>query len=99
MLDLEKLNQQLTDAVKDAVRAEAHRLQGTVALTDAIVSVLRKPVLTYPDDVGLVLGTGRTTTFSLADEPGFPPRIEIGRRRFVSTQKFMDWVASREVAA
>lgn len=93
------LEETLTHAVKDAVRAEAHKLQGAVALNDHITSILAKPIMRFPDDVMTVLGTGRTTTFELAKDPDFPPVPEVGRRRVIRTPAFMGYLdAKAEVA-
>ncbi len=100
MFDPEILSKQLTEAVKQAVQAESHKLQGTIAVNDAIVSILNKPMMTYPGDIQTVLGLGRTTVFNLVnDDKTFPPISTVGRRQFVSTEKFMTWLASKERVA
>ncbi len=101
MFDPEVLSKQLSEAVKQAVQAEAHKLQGSIAINDAIVSALRKPVLTYPGDIQLVLGLGRTTLHHLVTDPvsDFPPISTVGRRQFVNKDAFLAWLESKEKAA
>lgn len=97
MFDPKILTKQLNEAVKQAVHAEAHKLQGQIAVNDAIVSILRKPVINYPGDVQTILGLGRSTVFKLVgDDKTFPPVSTVGRRQFVNTEKFMAWLSSKE---
>ena len=100
MLDLDALNKQLAQTVKDAVAEEAHKLRSEADNNELICSALKKPLLVFPDDVSLVLGMGRTTAFGLPkDDASFPARIAVGRRQFVATARFMSWLASKEVGA
>ncbi|WP_171237554.1 MULTISPECIES: hypothetical protein [unclassified Ruegeria] len=97
MIDLEALSKQLSAEVRKAVEAEAHKLQTTAGLSEMVCAILKKPMINYPSDVQVVLGVGRTTLHHIVkDDDTFPPLSEIGRRQFVNTQKFMDWVASKE---
>ncbi len=59
-----------------------------------------KPLLVFSEDVALVLGTGRTTTFAIAkNDVDFPPKITVGRRQFMKTDRFMAWLSSKEFEA
>lgn len=99
MFNVEEMNAHLANAVKDAVAAEAQKLQGGMAINDLIASIWKKPIMSFPDDVGVVLKTGRTSTFALRDDPDFPPLIQVGNKRFVSSEKLMAFLMAKEVAA
>ncbi len=100
MLNLEELNRTLTETVKSAVAAESHKLRGGIAVNEMIVSTLRKPILSFPEDVQLVLGLGRSTAFALInDDATFPARSKVGRKQFVRTDRFLAWLESKSGVA
>ena len=59
MIDLQALTSHLDDAISKAIDREAHRLQGTVAVNEAVCSTLKKPWMIYPDDVMIVISNSQ----------------------------------------
>ncbi|WP_171183113.1 hypothetical protein [Ruegeria sp. HKCCC2117] len=98
MFDLEKVQKGLQDAVREAVLTEKENLRSSIDLNELIRSTLAKPILSFPQDIMVVLNSSRSTVFTLVDaknETGFPPRIKIGGKLFVNTDDFLAWMRSK----
>jgi len=61
---------------------------------DPVTDRLGERLLLAPEDVRVLLGIGRDTTYKLFDRPDFPG-LRLGRKRYVSRPALLDWLAAQ----
>ena len=96
MIDVKQIEQSISRAAADAVRAEIVRADMTALRTQTLNAILSKEILEFPEDVSTILKLGKTATFALPKEdPTFPERMTVGRRNFIETAELLDWLRSK----